>query len=234
MHENQIVDRRQPHPGFVSIVLAFEFPGLDKQIEDELRQVSPFAPGQVRPRPGLVHPCAEFGFQFGDWLARRSASEYSRSVNAVPGTLAPKQSFRLANQTPSESPPCRSRRDLPAKQSAPTSRRRRKRASRRSRPSRSPCGRRVKAKNPSNERRDRTRLHSEHGTLRIEYALIDQSKLNSGGQMSLGTILLIILVLLLIGALPSWPYSAQWGPYPAGGLGIVLVVVLILVLLGRV
>ena len=40
--------------------------------------------------------------------------------------------------------------------------------------------------------------------------------------MSLGTILLIILVLLLIGALPSWPYSAQWGPYPAGGLGIVI------------
>jgi hypothetical protein len=64
--------------------------------------------------------------------------------------------------------------------------------------------------------------------------LIEQSKLNSGAQMSLGTILLIILVLLLIGALPSWPYSAQWGPYPAGGLGIVLVVVLILVLLGRV
>ena len=52
--------------------------------------------------------------------------------------------------------------------------------------------------------------------------------------MSLGTILLIILVLLLIGALPSWPYSAEWGPYPAGGLGIVLLVVLVLVLLGRV
>ena len=109
-----------------------------------------------------------------------------------------------------------------------------KKAGKPQKPSRSPCGRRVKAKNPSNERRDRTRLHSEHGTLRIEYALIDQCKLNSGGQMSLGTILLIILVLLLIGALPSWPYSAQWGPYPAGGLGIVLVVVLILVLLGRV
>lgn len=52
--------------------------------------------------------------------------------------------------------------------------------------------------------------------------------------MSLGTILIIILVLLLIGALPSWPYSTQWGPYPAGGLGLVLLVVLILVLLGRV
>ena len=52
--------------------------------------------------------------------------------------------------------------------------------------------------------------------------------------MSLGTILLIILVLLLLGALPSWPYSATWGPAPAGILGVVLVVVLILVLLGRV
>jgi uncharacterized protein DUF3309 len=52
--------------------------------------------------------------------------------------------------------------------------------------------------------------------------------------MSLGTILLIILVLLLIGALPSWPYSSGWGPYPAGGLGLVLVIVLVLVLLGRI
>ena len=51
---------------------------------------------------------------------------------------------------------------------------------------------------------------------------------------TLGTILLIILVLLLLGALPSWPYSATWGPAPAGILGVVLVVVLILVLLGRV
>jgi Protein of unknown function (DUF3309) len=51
--------------------------------------------------------------------------------------------------------------------------------------------------------------------------------------MSIGTILLIILVILLIGALPSWPYSADWGPYPAGGLGLILVIVLILVLVGR-
>ena len=52
--------------------------------------------------------------------------------------------------------------------------------------------------------------------------------------MPIGTIILIILVLLLIGALPTWPYSASWGAYPAGGLGLVLVVVLILVLLGRI
>ena len=46
------------------------------------------------------------------------------------------------------------------------------------------------------------------------------------------TLILIILVLLLIGALPTWPYSAQWGYYPSGGLGTILVIVLILWLLG--
>jgi Protein of unknown function (DUF3309) len=51
--------------------------------------------------------------------------------------------------------------------------------------------------------------------------------------MPLGTILLIILVLLLVGALPTWPYSVAWGPFPAGILGIVLIVVLVLVLTGR-
>jgi hypothetical protein len=49
--------------------------------------------------------------------------------------------------------------------------------------------------------------------------------------MTLGTILLIILIILLIGAIPSWPYSTGWGYGPSGILGVVLVVVLILVLL---
>ena len=52
--------------------------------------------------------------------------------------------------------------------------------------------------------------------------------------MSLGTILLIVLVLLLIGAIPSWPHSSKWGFAPAGGLGLVLVIVLVLVALGRI
>jgi len=47
----------------------------------------------------------------------------------------------------------------------------------------------------------------------------------------MGTILLIIVVLLIIGALPTWPYSAGWGYYPTGGLGLVLVIVLVLLLL---
>ena len=50
----------------------------------------------------------------------------------------------------------------------------------------------------------------------------------------LGTILLIILVLILIGALPTWPYSSSWGYAPTGVLGLVLVVVLVLVLAGRI
>lgn len=49
----------------------------------------------------------------------------------------------------------------------------------------------------------------------------------------LGTVLIIILVLILLGALPSWPYSSNWGYYPSGGLGLVLLIVIILVLLGR-
>jgi Protein of unknown function (DUF3309) len=53
-------------------------------------------------------------------------------------------------------------------------------------------------------------------------------------QMSLGTILLIILILILVGALPTWPYSSAWGYYPSSGFGLVLVIVLILVLLGRI
>jgi Protein of unknown function (DUF3309) len=52
--------------------------------------------------------------------------------------------------------------------------------------------------------------------------------------MGLGTILLIILILLLIGAMPSWPYSRGWGYGPSGGLGLVLVILLILVLLGKI
>jgi hypothetical protein len=52
--------------------------------------------------------------------------------------------------------------------------------------------------------------------------------------MSIGTILLILLVLLLVGALPAWPYSSGWGYYPSGGLGLVLVVLLVLVVMGRV
>ena len=48
------------------------------------------------------------------------------------------------------------------------------------------------------------------------------------------TLLLIFLILLLIGSLPTWPYSASWGYYPSGTLGLVLIIVLILALMGRI
>jgi len=50
----------------------------------------------------------------------------------------------------------------------------------------------------------------------------------------LGTALLVVLVLLLIGAVPAWPYSRGWGYYPSGGLGLVLIVVVVLLLMGRI
>ncbi len=50
----------------------------------------------------------------------------------------------------------------------------------------------------------------------------------------MGTILIIVLLLLLLGALPSWPYSRAWGYYPSSTLGLVLVIVLVLALMGRV
>jgi hypothetical protein len=52
--------------------------------------------------------------------------------------------------------------------------------------------------------------------------------------MSISTILIIILILLLVGALPTWPHSTSWGYWPSGGLGLVLVVLIILLLMGRI
>jgi len=50
----------------------------------------------------------------------------------------------------------------------------------------------------------------------------------------LGTILLIVLILLLIGALPTWPYSRNWGYYPGGGVGLLVVILIALLLMGRI
>jgi len=50
----------------------------------------------------------------------------------------------------------------------------------------------------------------------------------------MGTILLVLLILLLIGAFPSWPHSRNWGYYPSGGLGLVLVIVIVLLVMGRI
>jgi hypothetical protein len=57
--------------------------------------------------------------------------------------------------------------------------------------------------------------------------------ITAGDIPMLGTILIIVLILLLLGALPSWPYSSGWGYYPSGGLGLILVIIVVLILLGR-
>jgi hypothetical protein len=64
--------------------------------------------------------------------------------------------------------------------------------------------------------------------------LSQQHPNNPEKAMSLGTILLIVLVLLLVGALPSWPHSRSWGYMPSGGLGLLLVILIVLLLLGYV
>jgi Protein of unknown function (DUF3309) len=67
---------------------------------------------------------------------------------------------------------------------------------------------------------------------------ISQKKTTNLGGVCVGrlmrTILLLILILLLLGALPTWPYSTGWGYYPSGGLGLILVIVIILAVTGRV
>jgi uncharacterized membrane protein YkgB len=71
--------------------------------------------------------------------------------------------------------------------------------------------------------RSRSGHHGHHWRLRAEETA-----------MGLGTILMIVLVLLLIGVIPSWPHSRNWGYGPSGGIGLVLVVLVVLMLMGRI
>ena len=61
-----------------------------------------------------------------------------------------------------------------------------------------------------------------------------QNAFQQGDVMSLGTILLIILILVLLGVLPTWPHSRSWGYYPAGGIGVLVLILVILLVLGRI
>jgi hypothetical protein len=72
------------------------------------------------------------------------------------------------------------------------------------------------------------------GTFAPQSAFCFWAWVGSRNSEMLGTILIIILILLLIGALPNWGYSSGWGYYPGGGLGIILIIVIILVLMGRI
>jgi drug/metabolite transporter (DMT)-like permease len=65
-------------------------------------------------------------------------------------------------------------------------------------------------------------------------ALTNRTVIERDAHMSVGTILLIILILLLIGAFPTWPHSTNWGYYPSGGVGILLLIVIILLVTGRI
>jgi hypothetical protein len=60
------------------------------------------------------------------------------------------------------------------------------------------------------------------------------SLIESGGGTKMPTVLLIVLIVVLIGALPTWPYSSGWGYYPSGGVGLLLIVLLILLLTGNI
>ena len=59
-------------------------------------------------------------------------------------------------------------------------------------------------------------------------------KPNSAGRNVVGIILIVILVILLVGTLPTWGHSKSWGPYPSGGIGLILLILLVLFLLGRI
>ena len=85
----------------------------------------------------------------------------------------------------------------------------------------------------SNAARQSRFRNSGGRNLRVRTRVSMQETLKCEGQRMLGTILIILLILLLVGALPSWPYSSGWGYDPSGGLGLILVIVVVLVLLGR-
>jgi hypothetical protein len=86
------------------------------------------------------------------------------------------------------------------------------------------CGRSHQIKAFNNHRRE-----TYYGRL----TFVQEQEPRSGVIM-LGTILLIILIVILIGALPTWPYSSGWGYYPSGGFGLVVLIIVVLLLMGRI
>jgi Protein of unknown function (DUF3309) len=72
------------------------------------------------------------------------------------------------------------------------------------------------------------------GIANIKSTLSEFSTILVEMNMSVGTVVLIILILLLLGALPTWPYSSGWGYYPSGGIGLVVIILLVLLFTGRI
>jgi Protein of unknown function (DUF3309) len=77
----------------------------------------------------------------------------------------------------------------------------------------------------------RSRLDRNRGLVRRVH---NYTRAYVPGDAMLGTILLIILILLLVGALPTWPYSSGWGYYPSGGFGLLLIIIIVLLVAGRI
>ena len=69
---------------------------------------------------------------------------------------------------------------------------------------------------------------------RVDGTDVPSVKQNCDRRKAMGIILIVILVLLLVGALPTWGHSKSWGPYPSGGIGLILLILLVLFLLGRI
>jgi hypothetical protein len=87
---------------------------------------------------------------------------------------------------------------------------------------------------PRNAERDRVASLIEPGTRLYRVTLVPWKKNNATVSRMLGTILFIILILILLGSLPTWPYSGGWGYYPSGGAGLLLLIVIILLVAGRI
>jgi hypothetical protein len=68
----------------------------------------------------------------------------------------------------------------------------------------------------------------------IQYTAALLNEDEEQGRNVMGIILIVILVLLLIGVLPTWRHSSNWGPYPSGGIGLILLIVLVLLMMGRI
>jgi len=81
---------------------------------------------------------------------------------------------------------------------------------------------------------DESRFPTSGLVIRMTRADVPFVKPNFERRNTMGIILIVILVLLLVGALPTWGHSKNWGPYPSGGIGLVLLIVLILLLMGRI
>jgi Protein of unknown function (DUF3309) len=75
---------------------------------------------------------------------------------------------------------------------------------------------------------------AESHELQYQFILHVRTVLSEGITAMLGTILLVILILFLVGALPTWPHSRSWGYFPSGGIGLIVVILIILLLLGRI